>query len=105
MYVIFTSGSTGKPKGVQVPHGCVVNFLNTMAERPGFAAGQRLLAVTTLSFDIAVLELHLPLATGGTVVLAGRERMTDRLKALWPRSRSHVSEHPQALPNAAAREI
>ncbi len=77
MYVIFTSGSTGKPKGVQVPHGCVINFLNTMAERPGFAAGQRLLAVTTLSFDIAVLELYLPLAIGGTVVVAGREQVGD----------------------------
>ncbi|RKZ67567.1 MAG: non-ribosomal peptide synthetase, partial [Gammaproteobacteria bacterium] len=60
-YVIYTSGSTGKPKGVQVPHGAVVNFLSSMAQEPGLKAEEVLLAVTTLSFDIAVLELYLPL--------------------------------------------
>ncbi len=68
-YVIYTSGSTGKPKGVQVPHGAVVNFLYAMRERPGFAANDSVLAVTTLSFDIAVLELYLPTLFGGTVVI------------------------------------
>ena len=68
-YVIYTSGSTGKPKGVQVPHGPVVNFLYTMKERPGFSADDSLLAVTTLSFDIAVLELYLPTISGGKVVI------------------------------------
>jgi amino acid adenylation domain-containing protein len=94
MYVIFTSGSTGKPKGVQVPHGCVINFLNTMAERPGFTSGQRLLAVTTLSFDIAVLELYLPLVCGGTVVLAGREQVGDgaQLAALLEREAVDVMQ-------------
>jgi len=72
-YVIYTSGSTGKPKGVQVAHRSVVNFLRSMATAPGFGAGDRLLAVTTLSFDIAGLELYLPLVTGGTVVIAARE--------------------------------
>jgi len=71
-YVIFTSGSTGRPKGVQVPHGAVVNFLASMAERPGLGATDRLYAVTTLSFDIAGLELYLPLAVGAEVVL-GRD--------------------------------
>ena len=69
-YLIYTSGSTGKPKGVTVSHGALSNFLQTMAEKPGFKAGERLLAVTTLAFDIAGLELYLPLTQGGTVVLA-----------------------------------
>ena len=77
MYVIFTSGSTGLPKGVQVPHSAVVNFLTTMAERPGLTEKDTLLAVTTLSFDIAVLELFLPLITGATVVIASREEAGD----------------------------
>ncbi len=77
MYVIFTSGSTGLPKGVQVPHSTVVNFLTTMAQRPGLSASDKLLAVTTLSFDIAVLELYLPLLVGATLVLASREEAED----------------------------
>jgi amino acid adenylation domain-containing protein len=76
-YVIFTSGSTGRPKGVVVPHGAVVNFLASMAKEPGLRAGERLLAVTTLSFDIAVLELLLPLAVGGEVVLASAAEVGD----------------------------
>ncbi|MFK7769340.1 MAG: amino acid adenylation domain-containing protein [Mariniblastus sp.] len=68
-YVIYTSGSTGKPKGVQVPHGAVVNFLYSMKETPGFDTDDSVLAVTTLSFDIAVLELYLPTIFGGTVVI------------------------------------
>ena len=77
MYVIFTSGSTGRPKGVAVPHSCVSNFLRAVAEVPGFRFSDRLLAVTTLSFDIAVLELFLPLTTGGTVILADSEQARD----------------------------
>lgn len=69
-YVIFTSGSTGNPKGVQVPHSAVANFLQSMAETPGLDADDVLLAITTLSFDISVLELFLPLVVGGTTVLA-----------------------------------
>jgi amino acid adenylation domain-containing protein len=69
-YMIYTSGSTGRPKGVAVPHGAIVNFLQSMAVRPGLGAGDKLLAVTTLSFDIAVLELLLPLATGADLVVA-----------------------------------
>ena len=76
-YVIYTSGSTGKPKGVVVPHGAVVNFLSSMAREPGLACGDRLLAVTTPSFDIAVLELLLPLAVGATVVVAHRSQVSD----------------------------
>ncbi|MDH5833931.1 non-ribosomal peptide synthetase [Luteimonas kalidii] len=76
-YVIYTSGSTGKPKGVVVPHGAALNFLDAMREAPGLDAGDRLLAVTTTSFDISVLELFLPLATGATIVLASREQAAD----------------------------
>ena len=76
-YVIYTSGSTGRPKGVVLPHRAVVNFLQAVAQRPGLHRGERLLAVTTLSFDIAVLELLLPLACGACVVLATREQAAD----------------------------
>jgi len=83
-YVIYTSGSTGQPKGVQIPHAALGNFLLAMKERPGIDAGDTLLAVTTLSFDIAMLELLLPLAEGARVVLASRETAADgeRLAAL-----------------------
>ncbi|WP_137918850.1 non-ribosomal peptide synthetase [Hydrogenophaga sp. 2FB] len=73
-YVIYTSGSTGKPKGVVVHHRAVVNFLNSMAQAPGLTAEDSLVAVTTLSFDIAVLELLLPLSVGARVVLATRDQ-------------------------------
>lgn len=72
-YVIYTSGSTGQPKGVQVKHQGVVNFLSSMARKPGLTEQDTLLAVTTLSFDIAVLELFLPLITGARVVIAPRD--------------------------------
>jgi amino acid adenylation domain-containing protein/non-ribosomal peptide synthase protein (TIGR01720 family) len=69
-YVIYTSGSTGRPKGVQVPHRALVNFLVSMQRRPGFTADDVLVAVTSLSFDIAGLEIFLPLIAGGRVVVA-----------------------------------
>jgi amino acid adenylation domain-containing protein len=81
-YVIFTSGSTGQPKGVQITHGGVTNFLLAMAERPGLAADDRFLAVTTLSFDIAVIELCLPLLVGGRVIIAEREEALDGYRLL-----------------------
>ena len=83
-YVIYTSGSTGRPKGVVVPHAAVVNFLSSMRREPGLGASDRILAVTTLSFDIAVLELLLPLAVGGCAVIATREDAmdADRLRGL-----------------------
>ena len=87
-YVIYTSGSTGKPKGVVVPHRAVANFLGSMRREPGITADDRLVAVTTLSFDIAVLELMLPLHTGAEVILADRETAMDgkRLAALLAES-------------------
>jgi amino acid adenylation domain-containing protein len=70
LYVLYTSGSTGQPKGVQVSHRNVVNFLHSMQQAPGISAADRLLAVTTISFDIAGLELYLPLLSGAIIVLA-----------------------------------
>jgi amino acid adenylation domain-containing protein len=76
-YVIYTSGTTGRPKGVVVLQRSVCNFLASMRRQPGLAARDSLLAVTTLSFDIAVLELLLPLVVGARVVLAQREDSMD----------------------------
>jgi amino acid adenylation domain-containing protein len=69
-YVLFTSGSTGEPKGVRILHRNLVNFLLSMREEPGFGPDDVLCGVTTLSFDIAGLELYLPLITGGRLVIA-----------------------------------
>jgi amino acid adenylation domain-containing protein len=89
-YVLYTSGSTGKPKGVEIEHRALVNFLCSMSRRPGFQSGAVLLALTTLSFDIAGLEWWLPLFSGGTVALAGRDEAADgaRLAAALARSRA-----------------
>jgi aspartate racemase len=76
-YVIYTSGSTGKPKGVQISHRSLVNFLVSMRSSPGLTAEDTLLAVTTISFDIAALELYLPLIVGARLVLASRETAAD----------------------------
>ncbi|MDO5101401.1 MAG: amino acid adenylation domain-containing protein [Lautropia sp.] len=76
-YVIYTSGSTGKPKGVAVPHRAAANLLLSMARKPGIRSSDRLLAVTTLSFDIALLELMTPLIAGGMVHVASREDTMD----------------------------
>ncbi|UJW77384.1 non-ribosomal peptide synthetase/type I polyketide synthase [Rhizobium sp. SL42] len=76
-YVIFTSGSTGTPKGVAISHRALMNFLQSMAREPGFTSEDVLVAVTTISFDIAGLELYLPLIAGGQVVIADRAQVED----------------------------
>jgi amino acid adenylation domain-containing protein len=76
-YVIYTSGSTGQPRGVQISHRALSNFLNSMRRQPELTEQDVLLAVTTLSFDIAALELFLPLIVGARVVLASREAVFD----------------------------
>ena len=76
-YVIYTSGSTGRPKGVAVPHGALLNFLCSMQKSPGMTAEDVLAAVTTVSFDIAALELYLPLMVGARIELASRATAAD----------------------------
>ncbi len=75
-YVIFTSGSTGVPKGVSISRRALVGFMMAMAEKPGLRDDDALLAVTTISFDIAVLELLLPLTVGARVVIGAKEIAT-----------------------------
>ncbi|MBW4649607.1 MAG: amino acid adenylation domain-containing protein [Kastovskya adunca ATA6-11-RM4] len=93
-YVIYTSGSTGKPKGVQISHRALVNFLCSMRLKPGLTKQDRLLCVTTLSFDIAGLELYLPLIVGARVVIASREVAADgrRLSELLTHSGATVMQ-------------
>ncbi|WP_051319335.1 non-ribosomal peptide synthetase, partial [Chitinimonas koreensis] len=97
-YVIYTSGSTGRPKGVQVGHRAVVNFLAAMAARPGLSAADTLLAVTSVSFDIAALELYLPLAVGGRIVLADRAEAADG-RRLLELAQAHGATVMQATPS------
>src|SRR4029079_1378224 len=93
-YVIYTSGSTGTPKGVQVTHRSIVNFLRSMRVNPGLTPDDALLAVTTLSFDIAGLELLLPLTVGALVVIASVQSTADatQLTSLLERHRITVMQ-------------
>ena len=81
-YTIYTSGSTGKPKGVQISHQALVNFLTSMSQAPGLTQEDVLLAVTTISFDIAGLELYLPMIVGAQVVLVTREVASDATRLI-----------------------
>ncbi|HUS09280.1 MAG TPA: amino acid adenylation domain-containing protein, partial [Pyrinomonadaceae bacterium] len=94
VYVIYTSGSTGKPKGVAIEHRALTNFLLSVQRQPGLAADDVLLAVTTLSFDIAALEIYLPLITGARVVIADAEVASDgiQLKQLIAESGATVMQ-------------
>ncbi|MGD1932331.1 MAG: amino acid adenylation domain-containing protein, partial [Leptolyngbyaceae cyanobacterium] len=76
-YLIYTSGSTGTPKGVPIQHQSLTNLLTSMAQAPGMTAQDTLLAVTTPAFDIAALELFLPLTVGGTLVIASQDTVRD----------------------------
>ncbi len=93
-YTIYTSGSTGKPKGVQILHRGVVNFLSSMSKAPGLTSQDVLLAVTTISFDIAALELFLPMTVGARVVLVRREVASDapQLSKILASSRATVMQ-------------
>ena len=90
-YVIYTSGSTGRPKGVQVPHGALTNFLTSMAGLLGVTERDTLLAVTTLSFDIAALEVYLPLTVGARVEILPRDVAADGARLADRLSRGDVS--------------
>ena len=76
-YLLYTSGSTGRPKGVVVSHGALTNFLGSMRQRPGIEPTDVVAAVTTISFDIAGLELYLPLMVGARVELVPKSIATD----------------------------
>ncbi|WP_306252748.1 non-ribosomal peptide synthetase [Parvularcula sp. IMCC14364] len=76
-YVIYTSGSTGKPKGVENTHGALLNFVESMKVSPGLVSTDRLLAVTTLSFDISLLELMVPLSAGAQIIMATQDEVLD----------------------------
>lgn len=93
-YIIYTSGSTGLPKGVAITHGALANFIASMAAKPGICADDRLLALTTIGFDIAGLELFAPLTQGGTALLAESAVARDgrRLAALIDRVRPTVMQ-------------
>ncbi|MCE4575918.1 non-ribosomal peptide synthetase, partial [Caballeronia sp. CLC5] len=96
-YVLFTSGSTGKPKGVMVEHREMLNFLCSMRDITAMSAADTLLAVTTISFDIAGLELYLPLSTGACIVLARRSDAADPI-ALQALIDKHEVSFMQATP-------
>jgi len=93
-YVIFTSGSTGQPKGVGVGHRAVANLLASFRRALGLGKDDRFVAVTTLSFDIALLELLLPLVSGADLVIASADeaREPDRLRSLIERTASNVMQ-------------
>jgi amino acid adenylation domain-containing protein len=76
-YIIYTSGSTGRPKGVVVGHRSLSNFLSSMSRRPGLKYNDVLAAVTTISFDIAGLELYLPLSVGACIELVPKTTASD----------------------------
>ena len=90
-YLIYTSGSTGRPKGVVVPHRAVVNFLRSMRERPGLSPDDVVLSVTTIAFDIAVLELFGPLSVGARVVIVPAAAAADGLALESRLARSGVT--------------
>ncbi|MEM8570019.1 MAG: amino acid adenylation domain-containing protein, partial [Pseudomonadota bacterium] len=96
-YLIFTSGSTGRPKGVSISHSAFSNLIASMRERPGLSRGDRFLAVTTIAFDIAALELLLPFASGATLVLADK-RVTQDPVELARALELHEITHMQATP-------
>lgn len=97
-YVLYTSGSTGSPKGVEIAHSALTNFLLSMRRRPGLNSDDVLLAVTTLAFDIAGLELFLPLMAGARVVIATREAALDGT-ALAAEIERHQATVMQATPS------
>lgn len=76
-YIMYTSGSTGRPKGVEISHGAVCNVLLSITREPGCCEADRLLAISTISFDMAVTELFLPLINGATTIIAQRHEMRD----------------------------
>jgi amino acid adenylation domain-containing protein len=78
-FVVYTSGSTGKPKGVRIHHRSAVNFLVSIRSEPGISPDEVVVAVTTLSFDMHLYELVLPLTVGARTLIATRDQARDGL--------------------------
>ncbi|MFF2548114.1 amino acid adenylation domain-containing protein [Kitasatospora sp. NPDC058063] len=97
-YVLYTSGSTGRPKGVMIGHGALVNLLGSIRDDVTPGAPGTWLASTSVSFDISGLELHLPLISGGTIVLASAEQAKDATALVELVARNEVT-HVQATPS------
>jgi amino acid adenylation domain-containing protein len=91
-YVIYTSGSTGRPKGVQITHRNLAHFLCSVVRTPGCGSDDYVLASTTICFDIAALELFLPLVTGGCV-----EILPDTISKNGIRFREKIESSPVTL--------
>ncbi|MBE4741685.1 non-ribosomal peptide synthetase [Streptomyces caniscabiei] len=98
-YLMYTSGSTGRPKGVAVSHGCVANLLHSVVREPGLDTDDVLVAVTSLTFDIAVLELFAPLVAGAKLVIAPHATVRDpeELGTLLRASRATVMQATPSL--------
>ena len=96
-YVLYTSGSTGKPKGVEISHGAVLNLLRAFETKLSVGTDDVLCAVTSLSFDIAGLELYLPLLCGARLVILSREDVIDA-SVLVRRFEEHGATIVQATP-------
>ena len=79
-YILYTSGSTGRPKGVQISHAALINLLLSVGRQPGLGEHDVLLALATISFDIAGVELFLPLLRGARVEVAARADAADALR-------------------------
>jgi len=90
-YIIYTSGSTGRPKGVQIQHRSLTNFLSSMQAQPGITTQDVLLSVTTVSFDIAALELYLPLITGAKLVIANQDSAKDPIQLIDLLNKNNVT--------------
>ncbi|TDU91247.1 amino acid adenylation domain-containing protein [Kribbella voronezhensis] len=96
-YIIYTSGSTGRPKGVVVPHSALANLLSSFAGEPGLTAEDTVLSVASMSFDMSVKELLLPLTVGATLVIGGPKLAADG-EALAQRIRDTGTTYLQATP-------
>lgn len=96
-YVMYTSGSTGKPKGVQIEHRSLANLLYAMSDEPGLRSSDVLIAVTTIAFDMACVELFLPIVNGARIVIAGQAATTDAA-ALIELMKRHGATVLQATP-------
>lgn len=93
-YVIFTSGSTGRPKGVEIEHGSLVALMSTMSVSPGLAAGERMMGLTRISFDLSVPDMFLPFFAGGALSLVDLDVAADaeRLAAAFEEYRPHLAQ-------------